>query len=162
VLIFDGHRETVSLPQMPSSPSTSTGRVSDHDLEDVIPIDKVVVLYASETGNSQDTAERVGREFRRYGKRCTVMSMELFDVVSPLNLNIEIVTHVFSFSCPTHRLSSSLPPLMAEVTLHLRCYHSGPLFFDLRSRLTYWQVREHIYHDEAGLIQQTCLVLYMV
>jgi sulfite reductase alpha subunit-like flavoprotein len=55
---------------------------SEHDLEDVIPIEKVVILHASETGNSQDTAERIGREFRRYGKRCTVMSMELFDVVS--------------------------------------------------------------------------------
>jgi sulfite reductase alpha subunit-like flavoprotein len=55
---------------------------SQHDPEDVIPIEKVVILYASETGNSQDTAERIGREFRRYGKRCTVTSMELFDVVS--------------------------------------------------------------------------------
>ena len=68
--------------QMPASPSTSTRRTSNHEMEDLIPIDKVVILYASETGNSQDTAERVGREFRRYGKRCTVMSMELFDVVS--------------------------------------------------------------------------------
>ena len=70
------------LLKMPASPSTSTRRASNHEMEDLIPIDKVVILYASETGNSQDTAERVGREFRRYGKRCTVMSMELFDVVS--------------------------------------------------------------------------------
>lgn len=64
-----------------SSSTSSTGPVDQHD-DDVIVIDKLVVLYASETGNSQDTAERVGREFRRYGRRCTVMSMELFDVVS--------------------------------------------------------------------------------
>lgn len=67
---------------MATSPSTSTRGLSDHDSEDVIPVEKVVILYASETGNSQDTAERIGREFKRYGKRCTVMSMELFDVVS--------------------------------------------------------------------------------
>ena len=66
---------------MTTSPSTSTRGLSDHDSEDVIPVEKVVILYASETGNSQDTAERIGREFKRYGKRCTVMSMELFDVV---------------------------------------------------------------------------------
>jgi sulfite reductase alpha subunit-like flavoprotein len=65
---------------MSVSPSTSS-RSFDHHSEDVIVIEKVVILYASETGNSQDTAERVGREFRRYGRRCTVMSMELFDVV---------------------------------------------------------------------------------
>ena len=74
---------------MPASPSTSTRRASNHEMEDLIPIDKVVILYASETGNSQDTAERVGREFRRYGKRCTVMSMELFDVVSLKPLDVK-------------------------------------------------------------------------
>ena len=45
--------------------------------------DHVVVLYGSETGNSQDFAERVGREIRRVGRRCIVLSMDVFDVVSP-------------------------------------------------------------------------------
>jgi sulfite reductase alpha subunit-like flavoprotein len=67
---------------MSSSSSTSSTRSIHQHPDDVIVIDRVVVLYASETGNSQDTAERVGREFRRYGRRCIVMSMELFDVVS--------------------------------------------------------------------------------
>ncbi|ORY24115.1 putative NADPH-ferrihemo protein reductase [Naematelia encephala] len=40
----------------------------------------VTILYASETGNAQDTAERVGREFRRLGRQCVVLSMEMFDV----------------------------------------------------------------------------------
>jgi sulfite reductase alpha subunit-like flavoprotein len=71
-------------------------------MEDLIPIDKVVILYASETGNSQDTAERVGREFRRYGKRCTVMSMELFDVVSQIALDVKIPADLHSSSCPIH------------------------------------------------------------
>jgi sulfite reductase alpha subunit-like flavoprotein len=86
--------------QMPTSPSTSTRRASNHEMEDLIPIDKVVILYASETGNSQDTAERVGREFRRYGKRCTVMSMELFDVVSLNILVMDSSTDMCSSSCP--------------------------------------------------------------
>jgi len=69
-------------------------------MEDLIPIDKVVILYASETGNSQDTAERVGREFRRYGKRCTVMSMELFDVVSLNALDPANPADMYSSSFP--------------------------------------------------------------
>jgi hypothetical protein len=89
----------------PGMSDSSTGKnytfekmveLSQHDPEDVIPIEKVVILYASETGNSQDTAERVGREFRRYGKRCTVMSMELFDVVSYFGIQ---VTNTSRFSC---------------------------------------------------------------
>lgn len=70
---------------MSSSPASSSRRSLDEHQdhhEDVIVIEKVVILYASETGNAQDTAERVGREFRRHGRRCTVMSMEMFDVVS--------------------------------------------------------------------------------
>jgi sulfite reductase alpha subunit-like flavoprotein len=87
---------------MSTSPSTSTTRLSDHELDDVIPIDKVVILYASETGTSEDTAQRVGREFRRYGKRCTVMSMELFDVVSWLALQLDSVTEIDSSSFLIH------------------------------------------------------------
>ncbi|ORX36114.1 NADPH-ferrihemo protein reductase [Kockovaella imperatae] len=40
----------------------------------------IVVLYASETGNSQDIAERVGRECRRRGGKCVVVSMDMFDI----------------------------------------------------------------------------------
>lgn len=93
---------TVNAPQMSASPSTSTRRASQSDLEDVIAIEKVMILYASETGNSQDTAERVGREFRRYGKRCTVMSMELFDVVS-CGYFLENSSDTSSSSYPTPR-----------------------------------------------------------
>ncbi|EIW68114.1 NADPH-ferrihemoprotein reductase [Tremella mesenterica] len=58
-----------------SSPTSSSSLQSQDDK-----VDKVVVLYASETGNSQDTAERVGREVRRLGGRCAVISMDMFDV----------------------------------------------------------------------------------
>lgn len=73
----------------PASSSRRSLEENHHDHhDDIIVIEKVVILYASETGNAQDTAERVGREFRRHGRRCTVMSMEMFDIVR-LNPSIE-------------------------------------------------------------------------
>lgn len=44
-------------------------------------VDCVTILYASETGNAQDVAERVGREFRRRSRRAKVVSMTEFDIV---------------------------------------------------------------------------------
>jgi sulfite reductase alpha subunit-like flavoprotein len=75
---------TNPVPLSPASSSSSLRGVSRSDGEEDTngPIDKVVILYASETGNAQDTAERVGREFRRVNRRCTVLSMDMFDVVS--------------------------------------------------------------------------------
>lgn len=64
-----------------SSPAASTSSFASTSANSEGP-DHVVILYASETGNAQDTAERVGREFRRLGRRCVVMSMDKFDVVS--------------------------------------------------------------------------------
>lgn len=54
---------------------------ADHSDEEGLSPEKVLVLFASETGNAQDTADRVGREIRRRGGRCTVQSMEDFDIV---------------------------------------------------------------------------------
>ncbi|KAG7530653.1 hypothetical protein FFLO_04879 [Filobasidium floriforme] len=54
--------------------------LAEHSDEDGLNPEKVLVLFASETGNAQDTAERVGREIRRRGGRCTVQSMEDFDI----------------------------------------------------------------------------------
>lgn len=71
----------MSLSLSPASSSRRSLEEWHEHHEDVIVIEKVVVLYASETGNAQDTAEWVGREFRRHGRRCTVMSMDMFDVV---------------------------------------------------------------------------------
>lgn len=126
---------------MATSPSTSTRGLSDHESEDVIPIEKVVILYASETGNSQDTAERIGREFKRYGKRCTVMSMELFDVVGYHYHNTWVFPLIAtSFSCPTRHWSSLLLPRMVEAILRQRCSLCGQLFYDLPCPPTSWQV----------------------
>lgn len=66
---------------MTATASTSFGSESEDDYS----TDHVVVLYASETGNAEDTAERVGREFRRLGRKCVIMSMDMFDVVSGLS-----------------------------------------------------------------------------
>lgn len=43
----------------------------------------LLILYASETGNAQDCAERLGREVRRKSRRCVIMGMDEFDIVSP-------------------------------------------------------------------------------
>jgi sulfite reductase alpha subunit-like flavoprotein len=59
------------------SPAAST-----YSLASTSAVDRVVILYASETGNAQDTAERVGREFRRRGRAVTLLSMDMFDIVS--------------------------------------------------------------------------------
>ena len=59
------------------------------------PPDHVVILYASETGDSQDIAERTGREFRRLGRRCVVISMEMFDIVSQYYLSTRLILAQF-------------------------------------------------------------------
>jgi sulfite reductase alpha subunit-like flavoprotein len=61
--------------------ASSIASSSSHTLDDEL-VDHLLVLYASETGNAQDTAERVGREIRRRGRRCIVQSMDRYDVVS--------------------------------------------------------------------------------
>lgn len=56
---------------------------SDSSDDDDLP-SRILILYASETGNAQDIAERTGREIRRKGGRCTVQSMVEFDIVRSL------------------------------------------------------------------------------
>jgi sulfite reductase alpha subunit-like flavoprotein len=63
------------------SPAASTSSLAPSSQSSGYP-EHVVILYASETGNSQDIAERTAREFRRLGRRCVVTSMDMFDVVS--------------------------------------------------------------------------------
>lgn len=43
---------------------------------------KLVILYATQTGNALDAAERIGREAERRGCRITLCSMDEFDAVS--------------------------------------------------------------------------------
>lgn len=46
---------------------------------------KLVILYASQTGNAIDAAERVGREAERRGCPVSLLSIDDFDpVTSPL------------------------------------------------------------------------------
>jgi sulfite reductase alpha subunit-like flavoprotein len=44
---------------------------------------RLLILYASQTGNAQDAAERIGREAERRRCHAVVVSMEDFDVVFP-------------------------------------------------------------------------------
>ena len=62
--------------------TTSAHTLDDDELPEHI--DHLLILYATETGNSQDVAERLGRDVRRKGGRCVLMSMDTFDVVSPV------------------------------------------------------------------------------
>lgn len=63
----------VVAPPLPSP--TSVGSVhSDNDPR------YVLVLYASETGNAQDMAERVARAFRAAHRRAITLSMDEYDV----------------------------------------------------------------------------------
>jgi sulfite reductase alpha subunit-like flavoprotein len=40
----------------------------------------VLILYASETGDAQDVAERVARAFRCHHRRAITMSMDAYDI----------------------------------------------------------------------------------
>lgn len=67
---------------MASPAASSSSHTLDDDPEDGY-VDRLLILFASETGNTQDAAERVGREIRRRGSRCVVQSMDRYDVVRP-------------------------------------------------------------------------------
>lgn len=47
------------------------------------PLKKLLILYASQTGNAMDAAERLGREAERRGCPVTLRSIDDFDAVSP-------------------------------------------------------------------------------
>ena len=42
---------------------------------------KALVLFATETGNAEDTAERIGRQLRRRHFRTRTVAMDAFDMV---------------------------------------------------------------------------------
>ncbi|CAH0555397.1 unnamed protein product [Brassicogethes aeneus] len=46
---------------------------------------KITVLYGSQTGNSQDVAERIWRECKRFYFSCSVKSMDEYDVLELIN-----------------------------------------------------------------------------
>jgi hypothetical protein len=79
-----GSASTAAPDQTLASTSTTAAQpaTSSDESETELPTpDHISVLYASETGNAQDVAERVGREVRRRGGKAVVESMEEFDIV---------------------------------------------------------------------------------
>jgi sulfite reductase alpha subunit-like flavoprotein len=42
---------------------------------------KALVLFATETGNAEDAAERIGRQLRRWHFRTRTVAMDVFDMV---------------------------------------------------------------------------------
>lgn len=68
---------------MSSPHASSSAHTLDDPQEQETPehVQHLLILYASETGNAQDVAERMAREVRRRGRQCVLMSMDMFDVV---------------------------------------------------------------------------------
>ncbi|WVR04245.1 NADPH-dependent diflavin oxidoreductase 1 [Kwoniella sp. DSM 27419] len=73
-----------------------------------------VILYASETGNAQDTAERVARSFRALGKRVTCQPMDLFPLSSLPD------THLLILITSTHGRGDPPPTMLPLWTALLR------------------------------------------
>lgn len=67
---------------MLNQPIASSSSSSSHSGSESEGEDPIQIVYASETGNAEDAAERLGREIRRNGLRCVITSMEDFDIVS--------------------------------------------------------------------------------
>lgn len=42
---------------------------------------KILILFGSQTGTAQDTAERIGREAKRRHFQCKVEALDSYDVV---------------------------------------------------------------------------------
>ncbi|KAF3588475.1 hypothetical protein F2Q69_00030873 [Brassica cretica] len=58
---------------------------------------KLLVLYASQTGNALDAAERIGREAERRGCPASIVSTDEFD---PVWVNIPVWFHKSSLPAP--------------------------------------------------------------
>ena len=66
----------------------------------------LLILYATETGNAQDTADRIARQCRRIAFQCRVLSMDAYSVVGTM-LNNRVALLI-------HKQFSSQPELIAE------------------------------------------------
>lgn len=112
---------------------------TSHSSDDEDLPSRILVLYASETGNAQDIAERTGREIRRKGGRCLVQSMVEFDIVRTIFASVARVamsygrssdSDVISKSFPIPRCSFSSIPLMGEASLLQTWWRYGQLYYE--------------------------------
>lgn len=53
----------------------------------------LLILYATETGNAQDAADRIARQCRRIAFQCRVLSMDAYSLVN-------FYSKIFSLSAP--------------------------------------------------------------
>ena len=69
---------------MAASTSTAESDVAGLDGINELQLEErsILILYATETGNSQDCADRIARECRRIAFRCRVVSVDEYDLVS--------------------------------------------------------------------------------
>lgn len=86
-------------PQPPSPALTAASAIDPQH---------VLILYASETGNAQDIAERVGRAFRAAHRKAVVLSMDAYDIADlPHEALLVLVTSTHGRGDP--------PPAMREL-----------------------------------------------
>ncbi|KAF2299513.1 hypothetical protein GH714_032321 [Hevea brasiliensis] len=78
---------------------------------------KLVILYATQTGNAMDAAERLGREAERRGSPVTLCSMDEFNAeIQELNTAFDVLIvpmgfgyfHHFSFDTPSKTKTASI------------------------------------------------------
>ena len=55
----------------------------------------VVIVYASQTGNAMDAAERIGRDAERRGCPVAVVPIDEFDAVIPNLFTVKLLTLIF-------------------------------------------------------------------
>ena len=74
---------------MAASTSTTDSDVAELDRINELQLEErsLLILYATETGNSQDCADRIARECRRIAFQCRVVSVDEYDLVSAAMLS---------------------------------------------------------------------------
>ncbi|KAL1692761.1 hypothetical protein GGG16DRAFT_50760 [Schizophyllum commune] len=104
---------------MAASTSTADSDVAELDRIDALQLEErsLLILYATETGNSQDCADRIARECRRIAFQCRVVSLDEYDLSSLLTEPLVIFVISTSGSGREPRTASPLFNLLLRADL---------------------------------------------
>ncbi|KAL1759766.1 hypothetical protein FB107DRAFT_204590 [Schizophyllum commune] len=104
---------------MTASTSTAESDVAELDGIDALQLEErsLLILYATETGNSQDCADRIARECRRIAFQCRVVSVDEYDLSSLLTEPLVIFVISTSGSGREPRTASPLFNLLLRADL---------------------------------------------
>uniref|UniRef100_D8Q1Z0 NADPH-dependent diflavin oxidoreductase 1 n=1 Tax=Schizophyllum commune (strain H4-8 / FGSC 9210) TaxID=578458 RepID=D8Q1Z0_SCHCM len=104
---------------MAASTSTADSDVAELDKINELQLEErsLLILYATETGNSQDCADRIARECRRIAFRCRVVSVDEYDLSSLLTEPLVIFVISTSGSGREPRTASPLFNLLLRADL---------------------------------------------